>query len=584
MTIILRLEGLDVKAGTEDIRTFFKHLHIPEGGVYILGGTQREAFIGFSTERDAQMAMRLTGKVLKGSNVMLHVSNMAELEQKLKTLLKKKNPSPIQYSAKRPRHSERVNLHVNGTDLSPKTADLPPSTMIPHDLSTANYQQSLYQDTTSNQVPDAPKLDSGTAFLLGICTVLQGLQSTHQRQDETAPITDLTKTDYTDLSGEVMTKEVSLESSPGYVRLFGLPPSTTKNEICQFFRGLVVQEAIVNVKLGLNHACLVKFANMQDANDALLFNQHQLGNNSVEVRRATEKMWAGALEECEGALDIGTMKKRKRSPSGETANHKRKSPPLLQNKNRPFSRLTLKAKRPRLDNLNTLPQTKDCVVKVSKLPTTMTKTEIKELFQCATIPHKNVLHLLDKEGNRTDTAFLIFKRAEDYDYAMALSGCHVGSTPIEVSSISWLKMKEMMAETHPRKNRNHCLKTDADKTTRQRGDFDPTEAQEEPRTKIVGAAAQTCLYVRNMPADVHESHIKSFFRKYKLEKDDIFLLRDIAGESIGEAVVQFRSPKCAALAQRLHGQDFLGSEVLLTLISVKQMEDILGHETAKAEN
>lgn len=67
MTIILRLQGLDVKAGTEDIRTFFEGLRIPDGGVYIVGGRLKEAFIAFTTERDAQLAMRYTEKFLKGS-------------------------------------------------------------------------------------------------------------------------------------------------------------------------------------------------------------------------------------------------------------------------------------------------------------------------------------------------------------------------------------------------------------------------------------------------------------------------------------------------------------------------------------
>ncbi|XP_034552770.1 RNA binding motif protein 12Ba [Notolabrus celidotus] len=573
MTIIIRLQGLDVKAGTEDIRTFFKRLNIPEGGVYILGGCLREAFIAFSTEKDAQLAMRLTGHILKGSNVTLHISNMAELEHKLKSLLNKKTPSPN--LVKIPRPSRDANLHMNERNLSPQTADLPPSTML-HDITTANLQQLLCADTTNQQDPSAPTLDSSTAFLLGICTVLQGLQSSDQSKDD---VINYTEAGNRDVSYEMKTEEQNVESIPGYVRLFGLPSSTTKDDICQFFRGLAVQEAIVNVKLGLNHGCLVKFANVQDASDALLFNQHQLGNISVEVRGATEKMWTGALQECEHALNVGAKVKRKRSPFRETANHKQRLLPSLRIKSGHVGQLPLKAKRPRPDNdLSAISPTKEYIVKVSNLPTTMTKTEIKELFRCASIPHKNVLHLLDKEGNRTDTAFIIFKDTEDYDYAMTLTGCHVGSSAIEVSSVSRLMMKELMAKTHPR-NQNHFLRTD--KKTKQKS-FVPAE---EPPSGNLDPAAQTCLFVRNMPADVHESQIKGFFCKYKIAEDDISLLRDSAGTSIGEAVVQFGSAKSAALAQRLHGLNFLGSEVLLTLINVKQMEDILGHTLPdKVEN
>lgn len=572
MTIVLRLQGLDVKAGIEDIRTFFESLRIPEGGVYILGGSLKEAFIAFSTERDAQLAMRFTGKKLKGSKVTLHISNMAELEQNLESLLNKKKPSPLQ--VKRSLSSRDANPLMNGRNLSPQTADLPPSTMRTKDSSAANLQQPLDPNFMNEQAQSASALDSGTAFLLGICTVLRGLQASHQRTEDTD--VHNRKTDITVVSDEMMAEEQSLETSPGYVRLFGLPSSTTKDDICQFFTGLAVQEAIVNVKLGLNHGCLVKFANMRDACDALLFNQHQLGNISVEVRGATEKMWMGALQDCENALNVGARVKCKRSPFRETANHKQRSPPSKRIKSGPVGHFSLNSKRPRPANDTcAFSPTKEYVVKVSKLPTTMTKTEIKELFRCTSVPHKNVLHLLDKEGNRTDTAFIIFKCTEDYDYAMALSGCHVGSAAIEVSSSSWLMMKEMMAKTHPR-NQNHCLKKD--KKTKQRRSTVPVYASDEPLSGNGDSAAQTCLFVRNMPADVQHSQIETFFCKSQISRDDIVLLHDIDGRGIGEAVVQFGSAESAALAKRLHGQNFLGSEVLLTLINVKQMEDILRHE------
>ncbi|XP_074540581.1 RNA binding motif protein 12Ba [Halichoeres trimaculatus] len=576
MTIVLRLQGLDVKAGIEDIRTFFKRLRIPEGGVYILGGSLREAFVAFSTEKEAQLAMRFTGKNLKGSKVTLHISSMEELEHKLESLLNKKKPSP--HLVKRSLSSKDANLRMNGRNLSPQTADLSPSTVMPQDLSTASLQQPLNPYTTNQQAQSASALDSGTAFLLGICTVLQGLQASNQRKEDTVPGVDYIQSENTHVSDEVMVEEQSLETSPGYVRLFGLPSTTTKDDICQFFTGLAVQEAIVNVKLGLNHGCLVKFANMQDACDALLFNQHHLGNISVEVRGATEKMWTGALQDCENALSVGTRVQSKpfRRPFRENANHKQRSPPSKRIKSGSVGPLPLNSKRPRPENgSSAFSPTKEYVVKVCNLPPTMTKTEIKELFRCTSIPHKNVLHLLDKEGNRTDTAFIIFKCTEDYDYAMTLSGCHVGSAAIEVSSSSWLLMKEMMAKTYPR-NQNHCLTKD--KKTKQRKNTIPVNTPDEPQSRNRDLAAQTYLFVRNMPADVHLSQIKTFFCEYQISQDDIILLCDSDGRSIGEAVVQFESAESAALAQRLHGQDFLGSEVLLTLINAKQMEDILRQE------
>lgn len=602
MAIVLRLQGLDVKAGIEDIRKFFEYLYIPDGGVYIVGGNLREAFIAFTTERDAQLAMRHTGNFLKGSKVTLHLSSMAELEEKLKSLLKGKKPSPTRLTVKRPQpspeHKIKANLNekkpsptrcivkrpqlspdanllpLNGWPRDPNSANLPSSTATPPPSTVGSHGPSIVNLQTSN----VHSLDSNTAFLLGVCTVLKSLQSIHEGENnEVVPRVDFTQAASTVVaSSEVRKPEQTQASRPGYVRLFGLPASATKDDICQFFRGLKVQEAIMNVMLGLNHGCLVKFANMQDAHDALRFNKQLLGSICVEVRGATEKMWTSALQECENGV------KPKQSPLSETAKHKQKLISTLQIKRRCVNRLPMPSKsqkKPRTDcdSSTARSATTEYIVMVSNVPKNMTKTEIKELFGCPNIAHKNVLHLLDKEGTRTDTAFLTFNQTEDYDYALNLNGCHVGPDAIKVSSITREKMKDMMVKTHPR-NLNQCLKMDAKgKPIGKRKSNSVEKPGGMPSTNL-DPAAQTCLFVRNLPADVHKSHIKMLFHKYKLRTDNIILLYDSDGKGIGEAVVQFKSPKIAAMAQELHSQDFLGAKVLLTPINVKQKEDILARD------
>ncbi len=581
MTVILRLQGLDVKAGAEDIRTFFGSLHIPDGGVYIVGGSLREAFIAFNTEKDAQLAMRHTGSFLKGSKVTLHISSMAELEHKLKSLLRRKKASPTQQTVERPEPSPDASvLPLNASPHNANTATLPPTTSWTLDPNTSNLPPPVCPNTSNVQISNVQSLDSNTAFILGICTVLQGLQSSHQRENSQAdPRVRVPKADSTMVSDEVRTPEQTLNSKPGYVRLFGLPASTTKQLICRFFRGLTVQEAIVNVKLGVGHGCLVKFANMQDACDALLFNQQMLGPICVEVRKASENMWTSALQECESALDVGERVKLKQSPLRETANHKQKSTSALLIKRPSVNLLPSKSPKKPRPNGDTAPASSPTVeytVMVRNLPKKMTKTEIKELFGCPNLAHRNVLHLLDEEGDRTDTAFLIFTRKEDYDYAINLTGCHVGSDAIEVSLITKMIMREMMAKTQPR-NLAHCQMMDTKKKPNRKRKSDSVETPEEAPSLNLDPdpAAQLCLFVRNMPADVRKSQVKLFFQKYKLKKDNIILLLDSEGKATGEAVVQFKSQKLAAMAQRLHGRDFLGAKVLLTRINVKQKEDIL---------
>lgn len=570
MTIILRLTGLSVKAGIEDIRTLFENLRIPAGGVYILGGSLQEAFVAFNTEKDAQLALRLTGSLLRGSPVSVYVSSMQEVEHKLELLLKaRKKNSP---SAKKPQPA-MTQTSIKSPPQVGNVVHFSPSPASSVDPDSANGPHFNVQDvcsnTTSVQTSDAPQLDSNTAFLLGVCTVLQGLQSSQQPEIRNL----LTRVDFQKTSPPIEpdlvgNPEQTVEASPGYVRLFGLPTTTTKDDICTFFKGLSVHEALVNVKLGINHGCLVKFASNRDECKALCFNQQFLGDVRVEVRGATERMWNSALQEIANAA---TGEVPQENHLNGSANHKEGA--IFTQQLKRISTSNLPCHPSKVQKFDIDPRMEQVVV-VKNLPNTMTKTEIKELFGCTNIPHKNVLHLLDKESNRTDRAFLIFQRAEDYDYALNLSGCHVGAAEIEVSPISKVEMREMISR--------YRVGSGKPFRTMSRNKLYGTghSVAEVPRSMRLDSEAQTCLFVRNMPATVHKSQISNLFKKYKVTQENVTILHDVDGKSIGEAMVQFDSASHAQEAQKIHGKSFLGSNLILTLITTNQMEDILENHKA----
>jgi len=79
MSVIIRLQNLPLTASSIDIRTFFRGLSIPDGGVHIVGGAEGDAFIAFSTDEDARQAMQLTGHKLKDSTVRLLLSSRNEM-------------------------------------------------------------------------------------------------------------------------------------------------------------------------------------------------------------------------------------------------------------------------------------------------------------------------------------------------------------------------------------------------------------------------------------------------------------------------------------------------------------------------
>ncbi|XP_068999015.1 RNA binding motif protein 12Bb isoform X1 [Embiotoca jacksoni] len=83
MVVVIRLQGLRVTAGTEDIRRFFTGLKIPDGGVHIIGGEREEAFIIFASDEDARRAMTRSGGVIKGAPITLLLSSKTEMQTML---------------------------------------------------------------------------------------------------------------------------------------------------------------------------------------------------------------------------------------------------------------------------------------------------------------------------------------------------------------------------------------------------------------------------------------------------------------------------------------------------------------------
>ncbi|XP_037640896.1 RNA binding motif protein 12Bb [Sebastes umbrosus] len=83
MAVVIRLLGLKVTAGCEDIRKFFTGLHIPDGGVHIIGGERGEAFIIFASDEDARRAMARSGGHIKGLSVTLLLSSKVEMQNML---------------------------------------------------------------------------------------------------------------------------------------------------------------------------------------------------------------------------------------------------------------------------------------------------------------------------------------------------------------------------------------------------------------------------------------------------------------------------------------------------------------------
>ncbi|XP_055952085.1 RNA-binding protein 12-like [Argiope bruennichi] len=79
MSIIIRLQNLPWAADSGDIRRYFAGLSIPEGGVHIVGGEMGDAFIAFSTDEDARLAMEKDGGKIHEMQIKLLLSSRTEM-------------------------------------------------------------------------------------------------------------------------------------------------------------------------------------------------------------------------------------------------------------------------------------------------------------------------------------------------------------------------------------------------------------------------------------------------------------------------------------------------------------------------
>ncbi|GFR70020.1 RNA-binding protein 12B [Elysia marginata] len=80
MSVIIRLQGLPWTASAMNIRHFFSGLSIPAGGVHIIGGDGGDAFIAFSSDDDARMAMKKNMCCLNDTPIQLFLSSKAEMQ------------------------------------------------------------------------------------------------------------------------------------------------------------------------------------------------------------------------------------------------------------------------------------------------------------------------------------------------------------------------------------------------------------------------------------------------------------------------------------------------------------------------
>ncbi|MBN3284352.1 RB12B protein, partial [Polyodon spathula] len=241
MAVVIRLQGLKITAGSEDIRSFFTGLTIPDGGVHIIGGELEEAFIIFATDEDARRAMTRSEGCIKGSPVRLLLSSKTDMQNTLEASRKKSGSTDREITDKRPafRRSETRNLPTTfGKDLVAEIR------RMKHSKLTSGLQGSGYVDI--------------------------------------------------DHDDNLLTSKLNCDGY--YLHLRGMPFYVTEGDVRMFFKGLAIDEIILlkNRRGQNNGEGMVKFATPQDAREGLKHDRAYIGTRFVEVNASTEKEWIAA--------------------------------------------------------------------------------------------------------------------------------------------------------------------------------------------------------------------------------------------------------------------------------------------------
>lgn len=256
MAVVIRLQGLRITAGSEDIRNFFTGLRIPDGGVHIIGGELEEAFIIFASDEDARRAMTRSGGCIKGAPVNLLLSSRSEMQKVLEESTRKSEPN------NRRNYKEVVKRPaVEGRPMS------------------LNEDMKVDMRRGDNQnMGNRPLLASPN-------------DSRIQKKD-----------------GDGV-----------YLYLSGMPFSATKEDVRVFFDGVQIDDLIfMRNNYGMFNGCgLVKFQTREDAIEGLKRDRKYIGPRYIRVMPASEHQWvkSGGSVKPDGASQRKHTLERTRSRS-----------------------------------------------------------------------------------------------------------------------------------------------------------------------------------------------------------------------------------------------------------------------------
>ncbi|KAJ8290727.1 hypothetical protein GJAV_G00016770 [Gymnothorax javanicus] len=333
-----------------------------------------------------------------------------------------------------------------------------------------------------------------------------------------------------------------------YLHLQGLPFSISREDVRVFFKGLLIDDIILmKNRHGQNNGTgIVKFATLRDAYEGLKLDREYIGNRFIEINSCSKKQWIEAG---------GNM----RPNASNSSQFLRKSPPSDMEKRYPQQRKR-SVSPVRYRSRSSSPAENEYCILMENLSYSVDKRDIKDFFRPVELREDQILHIHDKYGKKTRAAFVLFRSLKDYCVGLTRHKENLASRTVHISPISKEKMVAMLESPEQKSEKYHEKPTTS---------LDRPQRPQRPEHEL----ERMCIYVRNLPFDVRKVEIMDFFQGFGISEEMVHLLCDEKGAGLGEALVTFHSEEEALRAEFLHGQRFLGSEVMLKCISRMQMQE-----------
>lgn len=599
MAVVIRLQGLPVTAGSEDIRKFFTGLKIPDGGVHIIGGDREEAFIIFASDEDARRAMTRSGGCIQGTPVALLLSSKTEMQTFLeRSTTNVEVPQERRYE-ENPRHGRRSVDPEVGKRPAMRMGYAPPQQQqqqkpaddmcvflrgMPFSV-TEDEVENFFSGLTIHEIillRNARGQQNGNGFVQ-FATREDASEALKRDRDYIGSryieVSSTTADDWYRATGKVpMTVDrgnnLDRDRSPlrsqrnqqhqdhgGSASPLGQRSIVPDDEYCVLLENLAYTAEKEDIKNLFHNANL--------ADDQIL---HLIGSDGKRTR-SSFVLFKSLRDYCEALSNEKRLFLNRMVYTRPISREKMLALLESQNKNEIPGSSDRFQQRPPAYSAGTYETEKICVF-AQNLPMDVRKVEILDFFLGFNITEDKVTVLRDNRGAGIGKALIVFRSEMEAMSALSLDGQRVLGSEVMLKCISRSQMQQLgverpmqqeplpREEQYPGRKSGYNVSNAQDQFQRNwdcnvsdtrpyasqerghgggHGDFGPS------RQRFDGP---TCVQIANLPSQINDDEIYDFCYGYRIIPGSVSLQFDQRGKSRGSATALFESREEALTAIR----------------------------------